>query len=202
MDLVSTKLGDAWSFWILTVVDQSTRECVVIWGKLRLNGSDAAEVLDMAARERGKPTSISLDNGSELARGVIGPWADSKCGLLALICPRKPLGNAFIESFNGRLRDECLNTESFNSMAEVRGKLAAWRYDCNHRRAQSALDDQTRPNLQPRSKRPEEKARPSGRAFFCQTPPLCVRAYSDSNHPLPRPGTMAKGHFRSPIIHT
>jgi len=72
-----------------------------------------------------------------------GRWADSRAVHLAFIRPGKPTENAFIESFNGELRDERLNTEIFRSMAEVRGKLAAWRYDHNHRRTHSALGDQT-----------------------------------------------------------
>jgi len=125
------------------VVDQFTRECVAIRGKPRLNGSDVAEALDMAVRERGKPTSITVDNGSEFAGKVMEAWADSRAVQLAFFRPGKPTENAFIESSNSRLRDECLNTEWFHSMPEVRGNLAEWRYDYNHHRPHSALNDQT-----------------------------------------------------------
>lgn len=78
MDFVAARLEDGRSFRILTVVDQFTRECVAIRGKPRLNGSDVAEALDMAVRERGKPTSIPVDNGSEFAGMVMDAWADSR----------------------------------------------------------------------------------------------------------------------------
>ncbi len=103
MDFVAARLEDGRFFRILTVVDQFTRECVAIRGKPRLNGSDVAEALDMAVRERGKPTSITVDNGSEFAGKVMDAWADSRAVQLAFIRPGKPTENAFIESFNGRL---------------------------------------------------------------------------------------------------
>ncbi len=143
MDFVAARLEDGRSFRILTVVDQFTRECVSIRGKPRLNGSGVAEALDMAVRERGKPASITVDNRKEFAGKVMDAWADSMAVQLAFIRPGKPTENAFIKSFNDRLRDECLNTEIIRSMPEVRGKLAAWRYDYNHRRSHSALKDQT-----------------------------------------------------------
>lgn len=127
IDFVAARLEDGRPFRILTVVDQFKRECVAIRGKPRLNGSDVAEALDMAVRERGKPASITVDNGSEFAGKVMDAWADSRAVHLAFIRPGKPTENAFIESFNGRLRDECMNTEIFRSTAEVRGKLATWR---------------------------------------------------------------------------
>lgn len=103
------------------MVDQFTRECVAIRGKPRPNGSDVAEAMDLAVRERGKPTSITVDNGSEFAGKVMDAWAESRSVWLAFIGPGKPTENAFIESFNGRLRDECLNTELIGSMTEVKG---------------------------------------------------------------------------------
>ena len=162
MDFVAARIEGGRSFRILTVVDQFTRECVAIRGKPRLNGSDVAEALDLAVRERGKPTSIGVDNGSEFAGKVMDAWADGRAFQLAFIRPGKPTENAFIESFNGKLRDGGsksrdggtgrmrkhprvggLNTEIFRTMAEVRGKLAAWRYDYNHHRPHSALNDRT-----------------------------------------------------------
>ena len=143
MDFVAARLEDGRPFRILTVVDQFTWECVAIRGKPRLNGSDVAEALDMAVRKRGKPTSITVDNGSEFAGKVMDAWADSRAVQLAFIRPGKPRENAFVESFNGKPRDECLNTEIFRSMPEGRGKLAAWRYDYNHHRPHSALNNQT-----------------------------------------------------------
>jgi hypothetical protein len=86
-----------------------------------------------------KPLSITVDNGSEFAGKVMDAWADLHQIQLAFIRPGKPIENAFIESFNGRLRQECLNVEIFRNMAEVHGKLAAWRQDFNQRRPHSSI---------------------------------------------------------------
>ena len=80
-------------------------------------------------------------------------------------------------------------------MPEVRGKLAAWRYDYNHHRPHSALNDQTPEIFQPKTQRQKQKARPSGRAFCFLIQHRCVRAYPDSNNPLSGPETLAKGSF-------
>jgi len=139
MDFVAERLEDGRKFRILTVVDQFTRECVALHAKPRLQGMDVAEALNGALRERGKPLSITVDNGSEFAGKVMDAWADLHQVQLAFIRPGKPTENAFIESFNGRLRQECLNVEIFRSMAEVHGKLAAWRQDFNQRRPHSSI---------------------------------------------------------------
>lgn len=98
-----------------------------------------ADALNQAIRERGKPTSITVDNGSEFAGKVMEVWSDLHKVQLAFIRPGKPTENAYIESFNGRLREEFLNVELFRSMAEVTGKLAAWPQDFNHRRPHSSI---------------------------------------------------------------
>src|SRR6202041_2404402 len=95
-----------------------------------------------ATEERGAtPTSIALDNGSEFAGRAMEAWAMQVGVQLCFIRPGRPVENGFIESFNGRLRDECLNVEWFTSLTEARDKLAAWRDHYNHRRPHSALDD-------------------------------------------------------------
>jgi putative transposase len=140
MDFVADRLEDGRKFRILTVVDQFTKECVALHAKPRLQGADLAEALDRAIREREKPVSITVDNGSEFAGKVMDAWSDLHQVQLAFIRPGKPTENAFTESFNGRLREECLNVELFRSMGEVIGKLAAWRQDFNHRRPHSSID--------------------------------------------------------------
>lgn len=139
MDFVHDRLDDGRKFQILTVVDQFTKECVGLHAKPRLLVSDVAEALEWAIRGRGKPVSITVDNGSEFPGKVMDAWSDLHQVQLAFIRPGKPTENAFIESFNGRLRAECLNVELFRSMAEVRGKLAAWRQDFNHHRPHSSI---------------------------------------------------------------
>lgn len=139
MDFVHDRLEDGRRFRILTVVDQFSKECVVLLAKHRLVGADVAEALDRAIRERGKPVSITVDNGSEFSGKVMDAWSDFHRVQLAFIRPGKPTENGFIESFNGRLRAECLNVEIFRSLAEAQGKLAAWRQDFNLHRPHSSI---------------------------------------------------------------
>lgn len=143
MDFVAARLEDRRLFRILTVLDQYTRECVAIVAKAHLSGQDVASALDGAIAERGQPVSITVDNGSEFAGRVMDVWAHRHGIQLAFIRPGRPTENSFIESFNGRLRDECLNVELFGSMADATRLLAAWREDYNHRRPHSSLGDDT-----------------------------------------------------------
>jgi putative transposase len=143
MDFVAARLEDGRLFRILTVLDQYTRECVAIVAKRQLGGADVAAALERAVAERDVPVSITVDNGSEFAGRVMDAWAHQRGVQLAFIRPGRPTENGFIESFNGRLRDECLNVELFASMAEVTRLLAAWRDDYNHTRPHSALGDDT-----------------------------------------------------------
>jgi putative transposase len=143
MDFVHERLEDGRKFRILTVEDKFTRECIALHAKPRLQGADVAEALDRAFLTRDKPLSITVDNGSEFAGKVMDAWSDLHQVQLAFIRPGKPTENGTIESFNGRLRDECLNVELFRSMAEVTGKLAAWKADYNQHRPHSSLGDLT-----------------------------------------------------------
>ena len=163
MDFVAARLEDGRPFRILTVVDQFTRECVAILAKPRLNGLDVAAVMDEAVRERGKPLSITVDNGSEFAGKVMDAWSDIHQVQMAFIRPGKPTENAFIESFNGKLRMECLDIEIFRSMAEAQGKLAAWRYDFNHRRPHSSIGDLTPKEFAAKHRKPPSPSTGEGR---------------------------------------
>ena len=142
MDFVA-RPEDGRLFRILTVLDQYTRECVAILAKAHLSGQDVASALDGAVAERGRPASITVDNGSEFAGRVMDTWAHRHGVQLAFIRPGRPTENSFIESFNGRLRDECLNVELFASMGDATRLLAAWRQDYNHQRPHSSLGDDT-----------------------------------------------------------
>jgi putative transposase len=143
MDFVAARLEDGHLFRILTVVDQYTRECVAIVAKRQLSGTDVATALERAVAERDVPVSITVDNGSEFAGRVMDAWAHRRGVQLAFIRPGRPTENGFIESFNGRLRDECLNVELFASMDEAARVVAAWRHDYNHQRPHSSLRDET-----------------------------------------------------------
>jgi putative transposase len=141
-DFVSDKLTDGRSIRILTVIDQFTRECVWLEADRSMNGAKVVAALTRAMAERGGgPDSITLDNGSEFAGRAMEAWAIETGVQLCFIRPGRPVENGFIESFNGRLRDECLNVEWFPTLATAREKLAQWQDHYNHRRPHSALDD-------------------------------------------------------------
>jgi hypothetical protein len=109
-----------------------------------MSGAKVVEALRHAWTARGgSPESITCDNGSEFAGRVLEAWAIEHGVQLIFIRPGRPVENGFIESFNGRLRDECLNVEWFTSLDDARRKRAAWRYHYNHERPHSALPDQT-----------------------------------------------------------
>ena len=141
-DFVSDKLADGRSIRILTVIDQFTRECVWLEADRSMNGPKVVVALTRASSERGTaPRSITLDNGSEFAGRAMEAWAIATGVQLCFIRPGRPVENGFIESFNGRLRDECLNVEWFPTLDHARQRLASWRDHYNHMRPHSALDD-------------------------------------------------------------
>lgn len=142
MDFVSDKFGDGRSFRILTVVDQFTRECVALEADRSMTGKKVAAVLqDVKQERRSLPESITVDNGSEFSGRVLEAWAMGNNVQLCFIRPGRPVENGFIESFNGRLRDECLNVEWFVSLDDARQKLAKFREHYNHQRPHSSLAD-------------------------------------------------------------
>ncbi len=143
MDFVSDRLADGRWFRILTVVDQYTRECLCLYAERSQSGEKVVEQLKRLVAQRGVPESITSDNGSEFAGQAMDAWAHRAGVKLDFIRPGRPVQNAYIESFNGRLRDECLNGEVFFSLADAREKLERWRRDYNQRRPHSALGDQT-----------------------------------------------------------
>jgi len=141
-DFVSDKLADGRSIRILTVIDQFTRECVGLEADRSMNGPKVVAALMRAISERGAaPRSITLDNGSEFAGRAMEAWAMATGVQLCFIRPGRPVENGFIESFNGRLRDECLNVEWFPTLDQARQRLVSWRDHYNHMRPHSALDD-------------------------------------------------------------
>jgi putative transposase len=143
-DFVSDKLTDGRSYRILTVIDQFTRECVAMEADRSLQGKHVVAALIRAIVERGQaPRSITLDNGSEFTGRALEAWAIQHAVDLCFIRPGRPVENGFIESFNGRLRDECLNVEWFGSLHQARERLAQWRDHHNLYRPHSALDDQS-----------------------------------------------------------
>jgi putative transposase len=143
MDFVCDRLADQRWFRVLTVVDQFSRECVLLVADQSLTAAKVAAALDLAIAERGAPESITVDNGSEFASLTMDRWAHSNNVKLDFIRPGKPVENGYIESFNGRLRDELLNVSLFLSLADARAQLLQWRDDFNATRPHSSLNDRT-----------------------------------------------------------
>ena len=139
LDFVSDQLTDCRRFRILTIVDDCTRESLALVADTSLSGVRVARELDRLMIERGKPKMIVSDNGSELTSNAILTWADQARVEWHYIAPGKPMQNAFIESFNGRLRDELLNETLFSSLAQARVALGCWRADYNGSRPHSQL---------------------------------------------------------------
>ncbi len=143
LDFVSDQLTDGRRFRVLTVVDDCTRECLGLVADTSLSGQRVARELDRIIAERGRPKMVVSDNGSEFTSNAILRWADETRVDWHYIAPGKPIQNAFIESFNGRLRDEFLNETLFSSLAHARAMLAKWRADYNVNRPHSGLGWQT-----------------------------------------------------------
>jgi len=143
MDFVSDTLHCGRRFRVLTVVDNFTREAVLIEPDFSLTGKKVAGLLSVVAMTRKLPGTIRVDNGSEFAGKDLDAWAYFRKVKLDFIRPGKPVENAFIESFNGRLRDECLNDEIFLTMEDAKHKLKRWRNDYNQNRPHSSLGNLT-----------------------------------------------------------
>ena len=143
MDFVSDALGDGRRFRALTIVDDFTRESPAIEVDTSLPGERVVRVLERLAITRGLPSAIVCDNGPEFRGEALEQWADARRVALQFIQPGKPIQNAFAESFNGRLRDECLNERWFVSLPDAQQTIEAWRIDYNVARPHSGLADRT-----------------------------------------------------------
>ena len=139
MDFISDQLSYGRKFRGLCVVDEYTREALAIEVDFSLTGVRVSRVLDRVIEERGSPESITVDNGPEFSGNKLDGWAYQKGVRLNFIQPGKPTQNAYIESFNGRLRDECLNENQFLTLQEVRTITEMWRRDYNEKRPHSSL---------------------------------------------------------------
>lgn len=139
MDFVTDSTVTGRRFRSLTIVDDYSRECPAIEVDTSLGGARVVSVLERLAEIRGLPEVITVDNGPEFAGKVLDEWAYRKGVKLSFIRPGKPIENAFAESFNGRLRDECLNTNWFLSIKHAREIIESWRKDYNTVRPHSAL---------------------------------------------------------------
>jgi putative transposase len=139
VDFVSDALAWGRRIRLFTVVDVFTREALAIEVDTALPGGRVVRVLERLVAERGVPDEIVLDNGPELTGKALDQWAYERAVWLRFIEPGKPVQNAFVESFQGRLRDECLDRHWFVSLADARHTVEAWRQDYNRVRPHSAL---------------------------------------------------------------
>jgi putative transposase len=131
LDFLSDALTEGRRFRILAIVDDFTRECLCLIADTSLSGSRVVRELEAVIAWRGQPAMCVSDNGTELTSMAILRWCQERIVEWHYIAPGKPTQNAFIESFNGRLRDELLNETLFTSLAQARAVLAAWKHDYN-----------------------------------------------------------------------
>lgn len=176
LDFVHDQMVDGRRFRILAVVDDCTRECLALVADTSISGLRVARELDRIVVRRATPATIVSDNGTELTSNAMLRWADERRVGWHYIAPGKPTQNAFIESFNGRLRDELLNETLFRSLPHARAVLEAWRQDYNVERPHSRLGWLT----------------PQAYATFLQTPS------SQRDRPLP----LAMGSAACPVAST
>lgn len=139
LDFMSDVLETGRRFRVFAVEDQLTREGLVAEVDTSLPGRRIARVLDSLVAEHGRPSMIVSDNGTELTCNAILKWAEDNGVEWHYIAPGKPQQNGFMESFNGKLRDECLNEHVFSSLAEARWIIELWRLDYNAERPHSSL---------------------------------------------------------------
>jgi putative transposase len=141
MDFVTDQLQDGTRFRSLTIVDVYTREAVAIEVGQSLKGDDVVRTLNKLKLERGVPKVLFCDNGSEFTSHAMDLWAYQNGVKIDFSRPGKPTDNAFVESFNGTFRNECLNTHWFLDLKEARHLIEAWRCEYNDSRPHASLAD-------------------------------------------------------------
>lgn len=144
MDFVADQLFDGRKFRTLTIVDNYSRKSLQIAVGQHLKGEDVVAALEQCKLiEKAVPQRIQVDNGSEFISKALDKWAYDHKVILDFSRPGKPTDNAFIESFNGKFRDECLSVNWFLSLDDAKEKIEAWRWEYNHLRPHSSLNDYT-----------------------------------------------------------
>lgn len=139
MDFVFDRVATGRTIKSLVVIDDATHEAVAIIPEHTIGGDHLARLLDGICSQRGKPSIIRTDNGKEFTGKAMLNWAYRNAVTLRLIEPGKPNQNAYVESFNGRLRDECLNEHWFTSLPHARALIEAWRREYNEERPKKSL---------------------------------------------------------------
>ena len=139
IDFVHDQLSCGRRFRVLNVVDDYSRECVGQLIDVSISGQRLARYLDQLAEQRSLPKTIVCDNGTELTSKAMFFWSQSSGVMLHFIQPGKPTQNAFVESFNGKFRDACLNQQWFRDLSEARRVINEWREHYNNVRPHSSL---------------------------------------------------------------
>jgi putative transposase len=143
MDFMSDALFNGRRFRTLTMMDVYSRECLNIYAGNSITGDTVVDILETIRSRRGLPERIRVDNGPEFVSKALDNYSYLNNIKLEFSRPGRPVDNAYIESFNGSLRDECLNTNWFLSIEDAQAKLEAWRVDYNQFRPHSSLDNMT-----------------------------------------------------------
>jgi putative transposase len=143
MDFVTDSLTTGRGLRVLTVIDSYTRECLAMETDSCLSSRRVTRVLDWIVLQRGKPEAIRCDNGPEFTSRHYLAWCEEQQIKPVHIAPGKPMQNGYVESFNGRLRDECLNASVFVTMADAKTKIETWRQEYNDDRPHSRLGYRT-----------------------------------------------------------
>ena len=143
MDFVTDTFASGRRFRILTIVDDCTRECLALYVDTGISGHRVSQILDEIAKTRSLPKAIVTDNGPEFISKAMDQWAYEKRVDLKFIQPGKPVQNAFIESFNGKFRFECLDVHWFQDLNHAREIIGNWRMEYNQIRPHSSLQRKT-----------------------------------------------------------
>ena len=130
-DFLADCLIDGRRFRVPTVVDLCKRECLLLWAQRSITGQQIAVWLNRVITQRGAPRSVTCNSGPEFSWGAMEAWEQQQGVRLDFVSPAKPVTNAFIESFNGRLQDECVNVKLLLDLADVGDKLDRWRVNYN-----------------------------------------------------------------------
>jgi len=143
MDYIHDSLWNGRKFRTLSIVDTYTRECMTVEADTSLPGGRAVRILEQLGDLKGLPDSIRVDNGPEFISKVLDEWAYRHGVKLDFIRPGKPVENAYVESFHGKFRDECLNENYFLDIQEAKNKIEEWRIEYNTFRPHSSLNYKT-----------------------------------------------------------
>ncbi len=142
-DFVSDAFTDGRRFRVLAVVNDYSRECLALVPDTSISGARLVREVEAIIAKQGMPTTIVSDNGTEMTSSAVLKFCQDTNINWHYIAPGKPMQNAFVESFNGSFRDECLNETLFSSLSEARTEIEAWKQDYNTQRPHSFLDNLT-----------------------------------------------------------